>query len=206
MRVVCLLGSPRRKGNSTSLAHRLCEKLKQRGAEVVSYTLNDLTMRGCQACDACKQDHERCVVQDDLSEVLDAVFTADALVFASPVYYGDISAQLKTFIDRSYSFLKPRYIALEHPSRFPQRKPLAFILTQGHRDGRVFEDILPRYSDIFRWTGFADTIPFRVIDVYKPGDVETRRTEVLDQLDQVAERLLSGKVVPDGAGGGNRHG
>lgn len=189
MNVVCLMGSPRKKGNSTQLANYLLTQLSTQGVEVRSFYLNDLQMRGCQACDACKRELESCVVQDGLTEVLDAVFAADALVFASPVYYGDISAQLKTFIDRSYSYLKPRYITLEHPSRFPERKPLVFILTQGHRDGRVFDDILPRYSQIFHWTGFAETKPVRVIDVYHPGDVE-KKTEIFAQLDQIAAELL----------------
>ncbi len=190
MQIVCLTGSPRRDGNSSQLANFFVEEARSLGAEVRSFHLNDLSMRGCQACNACKIDHDRCVVQDDLAEVLDAVFESDLLVFASPVYYGDVSAQLKTFIDRSYAFLKPRYIALSHPSRFPERKPLLFILTQGHRDGRVFDDILPRYSEIFHWTGFADVHPFRVIDVYHPGDAERKHPEVFAQLRDLARKLL----------------
>ena len=191
MNVVCLMGSPRQEGNSTRLANYFLEQLSTHDVEVRSFQLNDLQMRGCQACDACKREHESCVVQDGLAEVLDAVFEADALVFASPVYYGDISAQLKTFIDRSYSYLKPRYITLEHPSRFPERKPLVFILAQGHRDERVFDDILPRYSQIFHWTGFAETKPVRVIDVYHPGDVE-QQPEIFSQLEQIAVELVAG--------------
>jgi len=186
MQVVCLKGSPRRNGNSSRLADHFLEQLQAHGAETQTFELNLLQMRGCQACNACKRDHDRCIVDDDLREVLDAVFDADLLVFASPVYYGDVSAQLKTFIDRSYCFLKPRYITLEHPNRFPQRKPLVFILTQGHRDGRVFDDILPRYSQIFHWTGFAETTPIRVVDVYHPGDADEKRPEVFLQLEQLA--------------------
>jgi len=191
MKVVCLMGSPRRNGNSARLANHLLEQLKGHGAEIQCFELNTLQMRGCQACDACKRTHERCVIDDDLSEVLDTVFAADLLVFASPVYYGDVSAQLKTFIDRSYSFLKPRYITLEHPNRFPQRKPLVFILTQGHRDGRVFEDILPRYSQIFHWTGFAETTPVRVVDVYHPGDADEKSPEVFLQLEKYAAEFAA---------------
>jgi len=198
MQVVCLMGSPRRNGNSARLANYFLEQIKGLGAEVQCFELNRLQMRGCQACNACKRDHERCIVDDDLREVLDAVFAADLLVFASPVYYGDVSAQLKIFIDRSYSYLKPKYITLEHPSRFPERKPLVFILTQGHRDGRVFDDILPRYSQIFHWTGFAETTPVRVVDVYHPGDADEKRPEVFTELKRLATEFAgknsAGKV------------
>ena len=186
MQIVCLKGSPRRRGND-----HFMQQARQLGAVTRTFELNELAMRGCQACDACKRDHQACIVDDDLREVLEAVFVADALVFASPVYYGDVSAQLKTFIDRSYSYLKPRYIALEHPSRFPERKPLLFILTQGHRDGRVFEDILPRYSELFRWTGFAETTPLRVVDVYHPGDVDAKTPEIYPELTALASEFTA---------------
>jgi len=189
MNIVCLFGSPRKQGNSATVARHFLRRAEQHGASVRSYYLNDLTYRGCQACDACKTGHERCVLKDDLTPVLDAVFEADLVVMASPVYYTDVSAQLKGFIDRSYSFLLPGYVAKEHPSRFPSRKPLVFILTQGHRDPQWFADILPRYRDIFHWTGFAETHPLRVVDVYKRGDVDSRQ-DILEAAEQLADRLL----------------
>jgi multimeric flavodoxin WrbA len=189
MKIVCLLGSPRRTGNSTHLAEHFLAHAKQCGATVQSYCLNELQIKGCQACEACKKGRDDCVIADDLQPALTAVVDADLLVLASPVYYGDVSAQLKMFIDRCYSFLKPGYIALEQPNRLPQRKPLLFILAQGHRDKSAFADIIPRYQDIFHWTGFADVIPMRVIDVYHPGDVDKKRADVLRQLEQLAIEL-----------------
>ncbi|WP_432821069.1 flavodoxin family protein [Trichloromonas sp.] len=191
MNIVCLFGSPRKQGNSATVARHFLQRAEQHGASVRSYYLNDLNYRGCQACDACKTSHERCVLQDDLAPVLEAVFEADLLVMASPVYYTDVSAQLKGFIDRSYSYLLPGYIAMEHPSRLPVRKPLVFILTQGHRDPALFADVLPRYRDVFHWTGFAETHSLRVVDVYRKGDVDSR-PDILAEAEQLADRLLMG--------------
>ncbi len=190
MKVVCLLGSPRRNGNSAALARHFLDRAEALGAETVNFNLNDLAMRGCQACEACKTGHQNCVLEDGLSNVLDAVFHADLLVFASPVYYGDVSAQLKTFIDRTYSYLQPGYITQKHPNRLAARKPLVFILTQGHRDPEAFDDILPRYCNLFHWTGFAELHPVRVYDVYHQGDVEKKRPEAFSQLDRLAEELI----------------
>ncbi|OHB25574.1 MAG: hypothetical protein A2X84_13415 [Desulfuromonadaceae bacterium GWC2_58_13] len=189
MNIVGLFGSPRRQGNSATVARHFLRRAEQQGAVIRSYYLNDLTYRGCQACDACKTSHDCCVLRDDLTPVLAAVFEADLVVMASPVYYADVSAQLKGFIDRSYSYLLPGYIAKDHPNRLARRKPLVFILTQGHRDPEMFADILPRYRDIFYWTGFAETHPLRVVDVYKPGDVDSRG-EMLAAAEQLADRLL----------------
>ena len=191
MNLVCLLGSPRKSGNSAAVAGRFLARAEQLGARTQSFFLNGLNIRGCQACNRCKSSLERCVLKDELTPVLDAVFAADVLVMASPVYYGDVSAQLKAFIDRTYCFLLPDYVAREHPSRLPRRKQLAFILTQGHRDPDWFDDILPRYQKLFHWTGFADTHPLRVIDVYHRGDVVARQ-DLLTKADRLAEQLVAG--------------
>ena len=68
-----------------------------------------MNFKGCQGCGACKAEKEKCVVQDDLTQVLEAVRETDVLVLASPVYFADVTAQMKAFVDRTYSFLKPDF-------------------------------------------------------------------------------------------------
>ena len=190
MHIVYLSGSPRKGGNSDTLAQYFLNYCQQRGATISAFQLNDLNYRGCQACDGCKKSSETCVLNDDLTEVLAQVAAADLLVLASPIYYGDVSAQLKAFIDRTYSFLKPGYIAMQQPNRFDIPKNLVFILAQGHRNAQCFADILPRYSDIFRWTGFAKTWPIRAIDVYHRGDIDNKDA-VFVEVEQVADEVMS---------------
>jgi len=197
MDVVCLFGSPRKNGNSAAVARHFLATAESLGARTQSFFLNSLALRGCQACNRCKTGTEKCVLQDDLSPVLDAVFAADVVVMASPVYYGDVSAQLKAFIDRTYSYLRPGYIGLSHPSRLPKRKQLVFILTQGHRDPDWFADILPRYRDLFHWTGFAEVHPLRVVDVYSKGDIDSRQ-EVMQEAAQLARKLLAADAADSG--------
>jgi len=198
MHIVCLLGSPRKKGNSAAVARHFLATAEALGASTESFYLNSMALRGCQACEACKTGAEKCILQDDLSPVLDAVFAADLVVMASPVYYGDVSAQLKAFIDRTYSYLRPGYIGLRHPSRLPKRKPLVFILSQGHRDPDRFADILPRYQELFRWVGFAEVHPLRVIDVYRPGDVDSRQ-DILQEAERLARKLLAAEAAEPGS-------
>src|SRR5512138_2671175 len=122
MKIVTLLGSPRSQKNSSTIAGRFTETAGMLGAETSTFELNRLTYRGCQGCYACKKSHDRCVLQDDLTQVLAAVQEADLLVLASPVYYGEVTAQLKGYIDRSYSFLKPDYLTNPQPSRLKLKK------------------------------------------------------------------------------------
>ena len=95
MKMVCLLGSPRPKGNSKAMAARFCGAAEGLGAEVTTFALNKLKYRGCQACMTCKTKLDKCVLKDDLAEVLDAIRDAEVLVLATPIYFAEISSQLK---------------------------------------------------------------------------------------------------------------
>lgn len=190
MKIVCLLGSPRSKGNSATIARRVLETAAASGAESRIFELNRLSYRGCQGCYACKTTLDHCVLNDDLSEVLQAVKEADAIIYASPVYYGDISAQLKGFVDRTFSYLVPDYISNPQPSRLPPGKKLLFILTQGHRDPEVFAEIFTRYDFFLRWGGIADTRLIRVCGVGGGGAVNVSE-EVLQEAAETARTFLS---------------
>lgn len=191
MKIVCVLGSPRPKGNSAFLAKRMCDRMRESGAKVKIFSLNKLSYRGCQGCMACKRELERCVIDDDLSQVLEAVRLSDGLIMASPVYYGDVSSQLKAFIDRTFSFLKPDFPTNPMPSRLAPGKKMVFILTQGQPDEKQFADIFPRYNTFFRLYGFSTTL-VRVCGVFDPGDVETH-PEALKMADETVARIMRGE-------------
>ncbi len=190
MKVVCLLGSPRPKGNSTAIARRFCETAASLGADVETFALNKLKYRGCQACMTCKTKLEKCVLKDDLAEVLDAVRDAEALVMATPVYYGEVSSQLKAFIDRTFSYLKPDYATNPKPCRLPPGKKLVFIQAQGHPDEKLFNDIFPRYDGFFKWYGFEDGNLIRACGVQDKGDVEERE-DIMKLAEDTAEKIMN---------------
>ena len=190
MKIVTLLGSPRTNGNSATIAQHFMQTAAGLGAEIQSFELNRLTYRGCQACYACKKGREECVLNDDLSEVLAAVQAADVVVLASPVYYGDITMQLKGFIDRSYSYLVPDYLTNPQPSRLSSKK-LLFIQTQGQPEEAMFADIFPRYDFFLKWMGFTETSLIRACGI-GPASVDVVPDHILQQAEAVARRLVTG--------------
>lgn len=192
MKIVCLLGSPRKTGNSATVAARLMARAAALGAEVETIWLNGLQYRGCQACYACKNGSESCVVKDDLTPVLEAVRTADAVVLASPVYYGDVSAQLKAFIDRTFCYLKPEYYARPDCSRLEPGKGFAMVLIQGHPDENSFADVFPRYDFFFNWYGYRAGHLIRGLGISERSDV-TKRDYLMEGADAVAEKLVNGQ-------------
>ena len=156
MKILCLLGSPRPRGNSASIAARFLETAGKQGAEIRTFTLNQLNYRGCQACFACKTRLDQCALKDDLTGVLESVHWADLLVLATPIYYTDVTGQLKCFVDRTYSFLKPDYITNPAASRLQPGKRLVIITTQGQPDPDRFAKVPTRYGSIMKWYGFGE--------------------------------------------------
>jgi multimeric flavodoxin WrbA len=189
MKVVCLLASPRPKGNSTAIAGRFCERAEKNGASIQRFSLNKLTYRGCQACMTCKTKLDRCVLKDDLAEVLEAIRDADVLVLATPVYFGEVSSQLKAFIDRTFSYLTPDYATSAAPSRLKAGKRLVFIQTQGQPDEKQFADIFPRYDYFFKWYGFNDNLLIRGCGLMADADAQAR-SDIMEAAEKTADMLF----------------
>lgn len=188
-KIVCLLGSPRRDGNSDRLAARFCVSAEQRGASVESFALAELSYSGCKNLFRCKSDLEHCGQVDDLTPVLQAVAEAEVLVLASPVYFTGVSGQLKSAIDRFFSFLVPDYPNQEIKSRLSPGRSLVLIQTQGEPEDR-YADLLVRHSAGFRTLGYDRLHLIRAWGVREPDDVE-RHPDFLERCDYVAEAVLS---------------
>lgn len=154
MKVVNILGSPRKKGTSTRIAKSFIDETEKHGAKVKNYYLNDMKYRGCQGCEQCHSKSDKCILKDDLKDVFDAMHSADIAVFSSPVYYGDVSGQFKTFFDRTWSLVNVNY-AEKSPftSRLPKGKTALFILSQGDIEEKHI-DIVERYTPFFQLYGY----------------------------------------------------
>ena len=98
--VVAVVGSPRPHGNTSLLVDVVLEELARRGVRARKVMLGERHVAGCLGHDDCA-DRRACQIGDDAADVLDAVYEADGLILASPVYYENVSAQMKAFIDRN---------------------------------------------------------------------------------------------------------
>jgi len=108
--VLVILGSPRRKGNSAKLASQIAKGARSVKAKVETIFLQGKNIAPCKACDICRKAKSKgCAIRDDMQELYPKVINADALVIASPVYWFNISAQTKIFMDRLHGL--PAYKA-----------------------------------------------------------------------------------------------
>jgi multimeric flavodoxin WrbA len=188
MEIVCVLGSPRSKGNSNTIVNKFCETARNKGANVKFYELNQLNYKGCQGCMSCKTKSDRCVVDDDLAPVLNSIFDADVLVMSSPVYMGEVNGQLKSFIDRTFSFLDRDYLTNPKPSRLPEGKKALFVMTQGAPE-EMFGNIHPRIEMMLQRYGFVETHTIRGCGMRDVGEAE-KNEAVMNLAVQTAEKML----------------
>jgi multimeric flavodoxin WrbA len=135
MKIYAINGSPRKNKNTATLLQKALDGVKEaaKDKEVETEIINlyDLNYTGCKSCFACKRlggaSYGKCAVKDDIQEVLEKVSQADGLIFGSPIYFGNITGQLQSFIER---LIFPYLVYDENYSLIPPKKmPTAFIYT-----------------------------------------------------------------------------
>ena len=128
MKVIGIVGSPRKNGNTNIVVQQVLEGAAEAGAETRTFLLNEMNYRGCQACDYCKS-HEKCKLEDDLTELFEEMAGADGVVFGAPIYFAQFSGQMRLFLDRCYSLINSDFSA-----RLPAGKKAVIVGAQGMPD------------------------------------------------------------------------
>ncbi len=105
MKVLLFNGSPRRNGNTAVAAAALAEAIRTEkpDCELQIINVTDFKLSPCVNCDACRSNGGNCVTPDDSAKLMQLMAEADAAVFATPVYWWGVTAQLKMLIDKFYS-------------------------------------------------------------------------------------------------------
>ena len=99
-KVLIISSSPRKGGNSDMLCSRFAQGARESGHRVEKVFLREKFIAYCTGCGYCFHSHKCSLKSDDMGPLLDAMMTADVIVLATPVYFYNMSAQLKAFIDR----------------------------------------------------------------------------------------------------------
>lgn len=132
-KVLIISASPRRHGNSDLLSDRFMQGAQEMGHQVEKVFLKDKKIAYCTGCGYCFEHHV-CSQHDDMTELLDSMLGADVIVFATPVYFYTMNAQMKCFIDRA----TPRY-------RDISNKEFYFIMTAADKEKANFQRTLEAF-------------------------------------------------------------
>jgi multimeric flavodoxin WrbA len=139
MKMMAINGSPRKNGNTATLLNKALEGAAAEGAETEMVHLYDLNFKGCISCFACKRiggkSYGRCAVKDALTPVLDMVPQADAIILGSPVYFGNVTGEMRSFMER----LVFPYLVYDkqHSMIFPKKLRNGWIYTMNVPETRL---------------------------------------------------------------------
>lgn len=186
-KVAILIGSPRRNGSTGILAREAERGLAERGIETEMVFLNDLKMRGCQACYFCKKhDVAECGLRDDMQGIHQLMRESDGLIVATPIYFGNVTSQTKIWLDRLFPF-----IGMDLSPKMPGSKNISFIFTQNQPDERLFETPIRTFMHMTGLTGLVvkDYLIAYDLDAgYKPPVIEKK--EFMDKANKIGRELL----------------
>ena len=169
MKIIGLSGSPRSGSNSEILVNEILKGASEAGAETKSYNLVNMDIKPCIACMYCKAHEGQCATDDDMQEIYKEIKESNGFVVGSPLYFGEMSAQTKLFIDRLFAFYNPHAGDMES-------KKVAFAFSQGNPDD-MFKDYYEYVKNVFE-------MAYDVVDVLVskgnqlPGDVKTKEIDM----------------------------
>ncbi|MDO5114866.1 MAG: flavodoxin family protein [Synergistaceae bacterium] len=155
-KILAVVGSGRKGGNTDMLADAFIEGAREAGHSVKKIFLGGMEIKGCLGCNVCRYG-KPCIQKDGFNEIASDIREADLIVFASPLYFWTISAKLKAFIERFYC------IAEEDPEpplgryeRYPVRD-CALLMTAEDNYFWTFEQAVSYYRfALVNYMGFRD--------------------------------------------------
>jgi len=159
MKILGIVGSPRRGGNTDILLAEVIKGAVSRGDSAKTIILNDLNITPCQHCDACLKAG-KCRIDDDMQMIYRELEQADRIILASPVQFMGPTAQMKAMIDRCQALWARKYVLKIPPLDSVRERKGLFISVGGLKLPRLFE---PSLAIIKSW--------FRVLDIAYAGDL-----------------------------------
>lgn len=167
MKILVLTGSPRKHGNSNTLADHFIRGAKDSGHEVVRFDAAHKNVHPCTACNSCGMNGP-CVFDDDFSFVREHIINADLVTFVTPMYYFGISSQLKAVIDRFYAINGSIHV----------KKQAVLLMTYANDSKKDESPILSHYDTLLNYLGWEDAGRIVVPGVWLEGSIN--RTPFLE--------------------------
>ena len=160
MKILVITGSPRKNGNSNTLTDNFIKGANEAGHNVVRFDSAFKNVHPCVACNKCGMNGQ-CVFKDDFEFIRNNIVDADAVVFATPMYYFGISAQIKAVIDRFY--------AINGQIHVPKKAVL--IMTYADTSAKEAQPIISHYETLLNYLGWSDAGKVIASGVWTEGDV-----------------------------------
>ena len=143
MKAIGVNGSPRKKWNTATLLKKALEGAASEGAKTALVHLYDLDYKGCISCFACKmrggKSYGKCAVKDGLTPLLKKVTEADVIFLGSPIYFGTVTGEMRSFMERLLFPVMTYTDPPEPGTLFSRKVRTAFIYTLGASEAMAKE-------------------------------------------------------------------
>lgn len=176
MKILVITGSPRKNGNSATLADHFIKGAEEAGHEVERFDAAFKKVHPCIACNSCGMNGP-CVFKDDFEFVREHIIGVDCVVFATPMYYFGISAQLKAVIDRFY--------AINGSIHVPKKAVL--LMTYANTAASEAVPIKSHYEVLLKYLGWTDAGQIIAPGVWPVGAI--RNTPFPEQAYRLGKSL-----------------
>jgi multimeric flavodoxin WrbA len=182
MKVITILGSPRKKGKTAQTLDLLEDNLIAQGHEVERIHLTDHQIKGCLGYHSCmkKNDVPGCVLKDDAVPIFEKIILADVIVYASPIYCFDFTSQFKTFLDRHWCLTQN--FGTPYASSNIVSKRVALLITcmgMAEQNADLAQEIFERSM---RGVLGCNIIGKYVVPLSEAPDFKDRAKEIADKL------------------------
>ncbi|MDD3816194.1 MAG: flavodoxin family protein [Desulfocapsaceae bacterium] len=191
MHILIILGSPRKNGNSETLAQNVAAGIEQHPDTTVEFIrLNDLQISPCQGCGGCNKT-STCVINDDMTALYEKVDNCDHLILVSPIYFYGLSAQSKAFIDRFQARWARKYL-LGISFRKDEHRQGTLLATAATEGKKVFDGALLTARTLFDALDLENGESLLVRGVDQRGAMQ-KKAEILAQAVALGRKIASSK-------------
>ena len=180
-RVIGIVGSPRRNGNTELLVDSIMEGAEETGASSQKVILKDLDIAPCRACNSCTKTGS-CVHNDDMEDLLSKMFDSDVWILGTPVYWWGPTAQFKAFVDRWYS--------VNDRSLF-KGKEIIIVIPSGGAGEHYYGPTKDMIERVIPYLGMTHVRTILAQGVGKRGAIENR-PDILESARQTGRDIGNG--------------
>ena len=191
MHTLIILGSPRKNGNSETLAQSVASGILQVPDTSVEFIrLNDLRITPCQGCGGCNKT-SICVIEDDMTALYEKVDICDHLILVSPIYFYGLSAQCKAFVDRFQARWARKYL-LGIRFRTDEQRQGTLLATAATEGKKVFDGALLTSQIFFDALDLECGESLLVRGVDQRGDMQ-KQAQTLEQAVILGRKIAHSK-------------
>lgn len=139
MRILGIYGSPRKGGNTDIILDKVLEGARSAGAEVKAVYARDLKISGCRECGGCDKTG-KCIIQDEMQDIYPLLQESDIIFLASPIFFYDMTAQVKLLIDRCQALWSKRMLEKTREERKSYDSGKGYLIAIGATGGKKLFD------------------------------------------------------------------